>query len=255
MSHFAMINVLDGYNPWLLALMVNGFLAAIAVVLPQKLLTPWGYVHGVALGIGIWGTLGWRGYAIVMAYFLLGSGVTRLGLKRKEALGIAEKRAGQRGPENVWGSAATGLLCALLTLGANQFWQPLLLLAYVASFSTKLADTTASEVGKAYGNRTFLITTWQPVPKGTEGAVSLSGTLAGVAGSFILPLLAWGLALIDLGGVLICIIAAFMATNLESLIGATLQNRWSWLSNEVVNGINTLIGALVALGLGYWLAL
>jgi len=250
-----MINVLDWYNPWLLALMVNGFLAAIAVAVPKKLLTPWGYVHGVFLGICIWGTLGWRGYAIVLAYFLLGSGVTRLGLDRKEALGIAEKRAGQRGPENVWGSAATGLLCALLTLGANQVWQPLLLLAYVASFSTKLADTTASEVGKAYGNRTFLITTWQPVPKGTEGAVSLSGTLAGVVASFVLAGLGWNLGLIDPGGVVICVIAAFLATNLESLIGATLQNRWSWLSNEVVNGINTFIGAVVALGLGYWFSL
>ena len=74
-----MINVLDWYNPWLLALMVNGFLAAIAVAVPKKLLTPWGYVHGVFLGICIWGTLGWRGYAIVLAYFLLGSGNDSVG--------------------------------------------------------------------------------------------------------------------------------------------------------------------------------
>lgn len=39
---------------------------------------------------------------------------------------------------------------------------------------------------KAYGKRTFLITTLKPVPPGTEGAVSLEGTAAGVGGSLII---------------------------------------------------------------------
>ena len=40
--------------------------------------------------------------------------------------------------------------------------------------------------------------------------------------------------------------AAFVATNLESVIGATLQAKFDWLTNEVVNIINTLIGAVTA---------
>jgi uncharacterized membrane protein len=36
---------------------------------------------------------------------------------------------------------------------------------------------------------------------------------------------------------------------MESLIGATLQGRITWLSNEVVNGLQTLLGALLAMGL------
>jgi len=47
---------------------------------------------------------------------LVGSAVTRIGMAEKEAEGIAEKRSGARGPENVWGSALTGALCALGTL-------------------------------------------------------------------------------------------------------------------------------------------
>lgn len=39
---------------------------------------------------------------------------------------------------------------------------------------------------QAYGKRTFLITTFKPVAAGTEGAVSLEGTLAGVVGSIII---------------------------------------------------------------------
>ena len=50
-----------------------------------------------------------------------------------------------------------------------------------------------------------------------------------------------------------CTIAAFVATNLESLIGATLQTQWDWLSNEIVNGINTFLGAAIAIGLAWGL--
>jgi uncharacterized protein (TIGR00297 family) len=185
---------------------------------------------------------------------LVGSGVTRIGLERKEAEGIAEKRSGQRGPENVWGSALTATICALLTLISTPDWYPFLILGYVASFSTKLADTTASEVGKAYGQRTFLITSLQPVPRGTEGAVSLEGTIAGMVASLLMALVAWGFGMINLLGIGLCAIAAFVATNIESVIGATLQSRWSWLTNEVVNIINTLIGALLAMGLAWLLA-
>ena len=40
---------------------------------------------------------------------------------------------------------------------------------------------------------------------------------------------------------------ALVATLAESVIGATLQSRWSWLSNELVNGVQTLLAALLAL--------
>ncbi|NES80354.1 MAG: DUF92 domain-containing protein, partial [Moorea sp. SIO2B7] len=112
------------------------------------------------------------------------------------------------------------------------------------SFATKLSDTTASEVGKAYGKRTFLITTLQPVARGTEGAVSLEGTLAGVIASAAIAFVGWGVGLVNLTGVFFCVIAAFIATNLESVIGATLQSKLEWLTNEVVNIINTIIGAI-----------
>jgi uncharacterized protein (TIGR00297 family) len=241
-------------NPWLQAIALKTVLLAIAFLAPKKLLTPMGYLHAWLLGVIAWGCLGWPGYGVVMFYFLVGSGVTRIGLERKEAEGIAEKRSGQRGPENVWGSALTATICALLTLIFTPDWYPFLILGYVASFSTKLADTTASEVGKAYGQRTFLITSLQPVPRGTEGAVSLEGTIAGIVASLLIALVAWGFGMISSWGIGLCAIAAFVATNIESVIGATLQSRWSWLTNEVVNIINTLIGALLAMGLAWLLA-
>jgi uncharacterized protein (TIGR00297 family) len=237
-------------NAWLVAIALNTVLILVAWILPKKLLTPMGYLHAWILGVLVWGTLQGPGYGVVMFYFLVGSGVTKIGMAQKEAAGIAEKRGGLRGPENVWGSALVGTLCAvgaaLWPVGAGLFT-----LGYVASFSTKLSDTTASEVGKAYGKRTFLITTLQPVARGTEGAVSLEGTLAGALASVVIALVGLAVGLVDPLGVGWCAIAAFIATNLESVIGATLQEQYDWLTNEVVNGINTAIGAIVAVGLAW----
>lgn len=255
-------------NPWLAGAVLNSVLMVPAILIPKKLLTPAGLVHAWALGVILWATLGWQGYSVMMFYFLVGSAVTRIGMAEKEAAGIAEKRSGARGPENVWGSALTGTLCAIGIWGVQTFgdsstgeiesgsglspvhpWVPLLLLGYVASLSTKLSDTSASEVGKAYGKRTFLITTLKPVPRGTEGAVSLEGTLAGIVASIAIALVAWAVGLISPLGIGICILAAFIATNAESVIGATVQERITWLTNEIVNIINTLIGAIAAIAI------
>lgn len=249
---------IESINPWLVGVGLNAILLGIVWILPKKLLTLAGLFHAWILGVLIWGTLGWQGYVVVAFYFLIGSFATRIGIKQKEAEGIAEKRSGARGPENVWGSALTGALCALgigmidwgilpLPHSLLSTTHSLFLLGYVASFSTKLSDTCASEVGKAYGKQTFLITTLRPVPRGTEGAVSLEGTVAGVIASIAQALIGWGVGFINIVGVVWCVVAAFIASNLESVIGATLQSRFSWLTNEVVNILNTLIGASVAI--------
>ena len=253
-----MLSLISSLNPWLVGVGLNTVLVGVAFIAPKKLLTPAGLLHAWFLGVLLWGTLGWQGYIVVMVYFLVGSAVTRIGMKQKEAEGIAEKRSGARGPENVWGSALTGALCALAIgiINGGLFPisqspipnpQSLLLLGFVASFSTKLSDTCASEVGKAYGKSTFLITTLQAVPRGTEGAVSLEGTLAGLVGSAAIAFVGWGVGLINIFGVAWCLLAAFIATNIESVIGATLQSKYTWLTNEVVNILNTLIGAIAAM--------
>ncbi|MFM2303653.1 MAG: hypothetical protein RLZZ135_1063 [Cyanobacteriota bacterium] len=249
-----MLNTLIN-SPWFVAIGLNSILLLVATIIPKKLLTNAGAIHAWSLGVIIWGTLSWRGYVVVMFYFLVGSAVTRIGMAQKEAEGIAEKRDGARGPENVWGSALMATVCALGIAAINlgwlaPSWEPILLLGYVASLATKLADTTASEVGKAYGKRTFLITTLQPVARGTEGAVSLEGTVAGIFGGLAISLVAYSLGLISLSGVGMCAIAAFIATNLESVIGATVQSKFEWLTNELVNVFNTIIGALVAMSIG-----
>ena len=249
-----MLDTLSLSNSWAIALTVNAILLGTAWLLPKKLLTPWGYLNALVLGVIVWGSLGWRGYLIVMLFFLLGSTLTFVGIEQKEAEGIAEERSGVRGAGNVWGSALAATICAIATLFCPAPYKYLFVLGYVASFCTKLSDTTASEVGKAYGKTTYLITNLQPVPRGTEGAVSLEGTLAGAFASVILAAIAWTIGLINPIGIVWCVVAAFIATTIESLIGATLESRLPLLTNDLVNFINTVIGAIVAIFLA-WLTM
>jgi len=237
-------------DPWLVALILNGSLGLLGWFSPQKALTKAGVIHATVLGILVWGGLGWRGYLVVVAYFLVGTAVTRLGKGIKEAKGIAEKRGGARGPENVWGSALTGAVCAVgFALGGQIWWW----LGYCASFAAKLADTVSSEVGKAYGRRTFLVTTWQGVPPGTEGAVSLEGSLAGVVAAMGLSGLGWLLGSpwgVDGRWALICAGSGILATFAESWLGVW-QDRIPGLTNERVNALQTTLAA--GLAIGFWL--
>ncbi|MBE9047949.1 TIGR00297 family protein [Pleurocapsales cyanobacterium LEGE 10410] len=244
-----MIDTFSWSNPWAIAIALNTVLLTIAFISPKKLLTPLGNINGAILGILVWGTLGWRGYVVVIFYFIVGSGLTFVRMEQKEAEGIAEERSGKRGAGNVWSSALAATICAIATLFCASPIRELFILGYVASFCTKLSDTTASEVGKAYGKTTYLITTLKPVPRGTEGAVSLEGTLAGALASIILAVIAWAIGMISWVGIIWCVAAAFIATTVESLIGATLESRLSWLTNDMVNFINTLIGAIAAITL------
>lgn len=243
------------WQHWLLALAVNG--GPILLLHRLPLLTSSGWWHAGALGTILWATLGWRGWLAVVVYFAIGSAVTRLGLRRKQASGIAEARGGRRGPANVWGSAAIGLGLAVLGTGLPPGATPLLLVGFVASFAAKLGDTCGSEIGKSWGGRTVLITTLRPVAPGTEGAVSAVGSLASLAGAAVYSWI--GLALLapligshpvhypGLAAVAVVGLSGFVATVIESWIGACWQTRLGWLSNEQVNGLMTAVAALLAM--------
>ena len=232
---------------WATALLLNTLLIALAQRAP--LLTPQGWIHAGILGTVLWGTLGWRGWLAVVAYLALGSVVTKLGFKAKQASGLAEARGGRRGPENVWGSAlVAAVLAALAPLARAQ--ASLLLLGFAASLAAKLADTFGSEIGKRWGRHTLLITTLRPVARGTEGAISLEGTAASVVGSGLMAVVMAGLGVVETPTAVGLVTAVGLAATLvESLLGATLQGRIGWLSNELVNGLQTLLAALMAMGL------
>ena len=230
---------------WLTALLINAVLISFAQT--TSLLTRAGWVHAGILGTVLWGGIGWTGWLSVVAYLGLGSLVTKLGWQNKQQRGLEEARGGQRGPENVWGSAATGAVLALL-IGAGVEPRSLLLIGFAASFAAKLADTFGSEIGKRWGRTTVLITTLRPVAPGTEGAISLEGTLASAVGSVLMTAVMAGLGLLPNWSCWILVAGVGLkATLAESVLGAVAQDRYSWLSNELVNALQTLLAAALAM--------
>lgn len=81
------------------------------------------------------------------------------------------------------------------------------------------------------------------MPRGTEGAVSLEGTAAGLAAAAFVGGLGLALGQVDVQGAACVTAAAFVANILESYVGATLQDRVDWLSNDLVNVLQISVAA------------
>ena len=210
------------------------------------LMTKEGWISAGILGSILWGCLSWQGWFSVVIYLLFGSLVTKIGYKFKKQKGIAEKRGGRRGPENVWGSAATGLFFAIMVKlnFANLLFYKI---GFAASFAAKLADTFGSEIGKRFGRNTYLITSFRKVDRGTEGGVSLEGTIASAIGAIFMSSIMFALSIITTKNQFVIVsISGFLATISESFIGAKFQEKYK-LSNELVNAFQTSISSIIAI--------
>ena len=231
-------------NDFLFGFLINFILIFLFFRVP--LMTKGGWISAGVLGSILWGCFSWQGWSSVVIYLLLGSLVTKIGYKFKNEKGIAEKRGGKRGPENVWGSAATGLFFAImvkLNFTNLVFYK----IGFAASFAAKLADTFGSEIGKRFGKNTYLITSFRKVDRGTEGGISLEGTAASALGALFMSLIMFILNIISTKyQFLIVAISGFLATISESFIGAKFQDKYK-LSNELVNSIQTSISSIIAI--------
>jgi uncharacterized protein (TIGR00297 family) len=240
------------------SLWVQGALANAALIgfsLRWRLLSRSGAVAGFFIGLLIYGSLGWRGWAVLLAYFLGGSAATKFRFGRKVALGAAEANGGRRRWQQAWANAGAGVACALAALycdhhGGLGYQAEAFRWAYVGSFAAALSDTLSSEFGLLANKAPRLITTGEAVEPGTDGGITLAGTLMGILGAALLSLLARSISLTPVRATLPLLLAGLFGNLLDSWLGATLQRR-GILHNDSVNFINTLGGA--ALGyVGFW---
>jgi uncharacterized protein (TIGR00297 family) len=209
-----------------------------------RTVTKSGYAGGVLVGTIIYIGGGAGAWVLLFVTFLIASITSRLGLKRKEQLGIAEERGGRRGAGNAianCGVAAIGAIAAATTPFA-----PAALTALVAGLVAGGSDTVASEIGKAWGRSTFLVTTLRRVKAGTPGAMSLEGTVAGLVAAVALASAGAAFGLIPASVIVIVVVGATAGALVESALGATLEGP-GILNNDMLNFINTAVAAVVAL--------
>ena len=106
---------------------------------------------------------------------------------------------------------------------------------------------------KAIGLGTQLGAPISPPNLSLIAVISLEGTLASAAGSVLMTVvfvglftqpptrLAWGEPALLVASI------GLLATLLESLMGALVQHRVRWLTNELVNGLQTFVAAFLAI--------
>ncbi|KAJ6450986.1 integral membrane protein DUF92-domain-containing protein [Mycena vulgaris] len=304
------ISVLSILLPTLLA--VHG--------LSKKSLSTSGAITAFFVGfVMISGSLKLWGVSLI-GFYLLGSRATKYGKQRKAKLEAGYHDYGNRSGWQVLSnsfSAAVACWCwnvlfvpngvhawvsGALTAGALQIptgtraytsdgWCPLskdvnagwsraLLFAALGHFACCLGDTLASELGILSSSPPRLITTGKTVPPGTNGGVSVGGTLASYAGGVTMGLMmsiclilensacrsTWFTISKDLlvwGG-----IGGLGGSGVDSLLGATIQisrydeerkvvaedgaqgqlkviSGWDILTNNQVNVVSSLFCAIV----------
>jgi uncharacterized protein (TIGR00297 family) len=217
---------------------VTAIFAALAYAL--GMVSRGGALGGLVVGVLIYASLGPQGFAILALFVVGGSLLTRLGYGRKQRSGTAEAAGGRRGAKNALANCAVAAACALLhALTASDAFA----YAFVASLGAAFADTAESEIGQLYGRAPRLLTTLRRVPAGTDGAVSVPGTLAGVTAAALTAALGYALGLVDgVPSMLLVALAALSGTVVDSLVGALYPR----FGNELTNVLCTLVAAVLA---------
>jgi len=196
----------------------------------------------------------------ILTVSLLAFAATRAGRRRKERLGTAEGRMGRSASQ----VAANLGFAALVVSGPVQSWLmdarwlPLSLTGgqmpvfpwtlAIAALAEAAADTVSSEIGQALGGRPRMITSFEAVAPGRDGAISLAGSLAGVSAAAIVAWTGtwalrggWDLFTVSCAG-------AVFGMFFDSLLGATFEQH-GWLNNNAVNFLSTASAAGFALAL------
>ena len=221
------------------AFLVTGLLAGLAYAL--KMLSRSGALGGFVVGAAIYLCLGPPGFVVLALFVVGGSALTRLGYRSKHRRGVAQDHGGRRGASNALANCGVALLCAVLaTLIPSEAFAA----AFVAALGAAFGDTAESEVGQLACSTPRLITTLRKVPPGTDGAVSVTGTLAGLAVAGLTAFLGLMLGLVTESGVaLLVALASFLGTVADSFVGALVPR----VGNELTNVLCTLVAAALVL--------
>jgi len=193
----------------------------------------------------------------VLAVSFLAWIATKAGREKKERLGTAEERHGRSAAQVAANLGVAALVCfdSMQSLLIHTHWfspanlAPIPLIAPgLAALAEAAADTVSSEIGQVLGGRPRMITTLQAVDAGTDGAISLMGTLAGVvAAGIVAGIGAWAMRGSFAVFWVSCAGGVF-GLLFDSLLGATLEKR-GWLNNDAVNFLSTASAAGFALGM------
>ncbi|WP_298522584.1 TIGR00297 family protein [uncultured Methanobrevibacter sp.] len=205
----------------------------------RKSLDLFGSAVMIIMGIVIIFSAGANWLLLIVLFLVMSLLATKYSRKYKMSLGEFE---GRRTSKNVISNGVVA--CFMAAFGG--YYLPFVG-GFIGAIATATADTLASEIG-VLDQHPRLITTFQKVDPGTNGAVSVLGTAIGIVGAAIIGIASYLLGIMpdSLTAIAVSIISGTIGCFADSILGAVLENRHI-INNEHVNLIATVVGALVGI--------
>jgi uncharacterized protein (TIGR00297 family) len=202
---------------------------------------------------GIWTKSVLRsGLTPLVLLFLVTFLATRAGSQRKISAGLAEARRGRSAAQVIANLSVAGA-CAppwvAWTVGGETSlltgWAILTMkTGCLAALVEATADTVSSEMGQAFGGDPVLILGLRRVLPGTDGAVTVLGSGAGVVAGLLVAIAGGWAMHLRAEVVFIALGAGVCGLFFDSFLGATVERR-GWLGNDLVNFASTLFAAVL----------
>lgn len=219
---------------YVLLLFILGF-----ITYRRKSLDLFGSAVMIIMGIVIIFSAGTNWLLLIVLFLILCLIATKYSKKYKMSLGEFE---GRRTSKNVISNGVVA--CFMAAFGG--YYLPFVG-GFIGAIATATADTLGSEIG-VLDQHPRLITTFQKVDPGTNGAVSVLGTVSGIIGAAIIGIAAYFLGIVPnpLSAILVSVVSGTVGCFMDSILGAVFENH-NLLTNEHVNLIATIVGALVGI--------
>jgi uncharacterized protein (TIGR00297 family) len=199
------------------------------------------------------------GLTPLVLLFVLTFVSTRAGRTKKARTGLAESRRGRSAAQVIANLSVAALSVSPQSVNLVQRWMvhccvsglldvwafEVVKVMSVATLVEATADTVSSEIGQAFGGDPVLIAGLRRVQPGTDGAVTLLGSCAGVAAGALVAIAGGWAMHLSAGAMLTSLGAGIGGFFFDSLLGATVERR-GWLGNDLVNFTSTVFAATFA---------
>lgn len=268
-----LINLNNGTLP-VLMLWLAGSLVLFMLAYQTKALSGSGGVGAFIIGTVIFGAGGLKWITPLVVFFVLSSLISKTGKGKSKSLKALQWNNYQKGTRRdlvqVLANGGIATIIAVINFYSPANW---LFIMYLGAIAAATADTWATEIGFFSTNKPRHILTFKSVPKGASGGVSLLGTFGSLIGAALIGLsgLIFGL---DMQFVILIVLAGFLGSLVDSLLGGSVQSRYRcqscqaitenhthcdkptdhdsgilWIDNDMVNLLCTLTGAIVLFNL------
>ncbi len=251
-------------DPFLLGAVYGLLIAVLSYKL--RFLTASGAAAAFILAVLIYGVGEWQWTVPILTFFVLSSLLSKVGKRRKASFEHVFEKSDVRDAGQVLanGGVATLLAVASITFPQYEFYT-----SYLGALAAVTADTWGTELGLLARGSVTSIVTCRPVPPGTSGGVSTEGLVAGVGGAMAIALSGY-VWYADVRTAFWIVVAGVLGSFVDSLAGTLVQARYrcvmcgklterrthcsevaeqtgghGWVTNDVVNWVCSLTGALV----------